>query len=73
MKTKLLTCKVNQKNISRLKVEETKKKKNGEKRWRVKNIVTCSNVYLKYKKKGTEQTSERKFLDDNNWEFSKAK
>lgn len=50
-----------------------KKKKNGEKRWRVKNIVTCSNVYLKHKKKGTEQTRERKFLSDNNWEFSKAK
>ena len=39
-----------------------KKKKNGGKRWRIKNIVTCFNVYLKYKKKGTEQTRERKFL-----------
>ena len=37
-------------------IESWRDKKKWGKRWRIKNIVTCFNVYLKYKKKGTEQT-----------------
>lgn len=41
---------------------DKKKKKWGKKRWRVKNIVTCSNVCLKYKKRGDRANKREKFF-----------